>query len=291
MATIRRIVLGLVAVLMCVVSSQAYVIQSRGDIDEMTTGDEATDNEMQMPDMMTAEEEAEVDEMFPDQTRDDLKLELILKALQILKSYEGHSVSLSGWFPSYDVMPNELKLRLILKAIIILKNRPIDAVFAGHIVAKLKLTLILKAIRIIEENHGDDFGLTIDTQDLKLALILKAIDVLEACGGDFEDNVFFTKSKKELKLALILKAIALLKQGNWPIDIDDLWSMEGEDGDMVSEATTQAQTTEEATTPRLVTMLEGPIHKPWLKKGISKVFKWFKFIPKVIHKKKHLIFH
>ena len=34
---------------------------------------------------MTAEEEAEIDEMFSDQIRDDLKLELILKALTILK--------------------------------------------------------------------------------------------------------------------------------------------------------------------------------------------------------------
>ena len=34
---------------------------------------------------MTSEEEAEVDDMFPAQTRDDLKLELILKALVILK--------------------------------------------------------------------------------------------------------------------------------------------------------------------------------------------------------------
>ena len=58
-----------------------------------------------------------------------------------------------------------------------------------------------------------------------------------------------------------------------------------------SEATTLVQTTGEVTTPRRVTMVEEPAHKPWLKKGISKIFKWFKFIPKVIHKKKHLIFH
>ncbi len=38
---------------------------------------------------MTSEEETEVDDMFPAQMRDDLKLELILKALVILKVRTG----------------------------------------------------------------------------------------------------------------------------------------------------------------------------------------------------------
>ncbi|XP_022101269.1 uncharacterized protein LOC110984930 [Acanthaster planci] len=308
MATMRRIVLGLVVVLgFVMVLSQAYSISSRGDVNEMTTGDQTTNNEMEMLDMMTAEEETEVDEMFPDPMKDDLKLELILKALLILKTYEGHSVSLTSWFPSYDIMPEELKLKLILKAIILLKNRPIDSLFAGHVVVELKLTLILKAILILEENQGDNFSLSIDIEDLKLALILKAIDVLEIYNGDYKDTVFFTESKEDLKLALILKAITLLKQGNWPIDVDDLWPMGEEDEDQGSEdsqseaptletTTEGAETTEEASTSRPLTTVadrgvDESTKKPWLKKGISKVFKWFKWIPKVIHKKKHLIFH
>ena len=41
------------------------------------------------------------------------------------QKFEGHSVSVSSWFPSYNVMPDELKLKLILKAIILLKVRKI----------------------------------------------------------------------------------------------------------------------------------------------------------------------
>ncbi|XP_038053925.1 uncharacterized protein LOC119726341 [Patiria miniata] len=249
MATVQRFVLGLVAVLVCIVSAQAYVIRDRGDVNEMATSRADGSDMMTLAEMMTAKEEAEVDGMFPDQMRDDLKLELILKALEILKDYEGESVptSVTKWLPSYDVMPEELKLRLILKAIIILKDRPLNATFAGHSVGCLELTLILKGLLIVEESKTD-FSLAVDKGDLKLALILTGIDVLEVFDGECKDTVFFTNSKKELKLALILKAIALLKQGNWPIDIDDLWPMEGEDGDTGSEGTQSEASTHEATT-------------------------------------------
>ena len=121
--------------------------------------------------------------------------------------------------------------------------------------------------------------------------------------GEFVDTVFFTESKKQLKLALILKAIALLKRGNWPINVDDLWPMgegEEEEGEAPegsqSETTTPVEeTTAEETTPRPVTMVANrggeAAKKPWIKKGIAKVFKLLKWVPKVIHKKKHLIFH
>ncbi len=65
------------------------------------------------------DEMIDVDGLFPDSMRDDLKLELILKALELLKTLKKDDVH--RWLPRHDEMTEELKLKLILKAILLLK--------------------------------------------------------------------------------------------------------------------------------------------------------------------------
>ncbi|XP_071810177.1 uncharacterized protein [Asterias amurensis] len=317
MANIMAGFIGTLMMLMCVVtSSEAHTIHGRSEAGATPSVGQTDYDEMMLSEMMTSEEEAEVDDMFPAQTRDDLKLELILKALVILKSHESDSPFVPVWLPPYDSMPDELKLQLILKALILLKNRPLDSKFAGHPIGELKLTLILKALWIIKE-HKTTLDIVISTGDLKLALLLKAIDVLEVYNGEYKDIVFFTKSKQQLKLKLILQAITLLKHGDWPKDIDFWPKGEKEEGEgSQPEATTTEQTTlASETTPKLTTektaTIEGATTTPMMtqgrrgrgdipaenketvKRGISQVFKWLKWVPKVHvqHKKKHHVFH
>ena len=119
------------------------------------------------------------------------------------------------------------------------------------------------------------------------------------------DTVFWTGSKKQLKLVLILKAVELLKRGKWPVDVRDLWPIGGEEEPeggqsetaaalettAAMETTAAAEATEELEVPMVTEVGDRANKKPWLKTGIVKVFKWLKGLPKILHKKKHHIFH
>ncbi|XP_038050920.1 uncharacterized protein LOC119724072 [Patiria miniata] len=254
---------------------------------------------------LTPDEDGMVGGMFPDHMTDDLKLKLILKALDILKTLDFEDPDyVRTLLPGWDDMTDELKVRLILKAISLLEDKPLTSMFAGHVVAKLKLTLLLKAIVILkyslifflfnfQEVKVDLSEIADDLDDLKFNLVIKALHILKVYRGDFEDTVFNTKSKLHLKLKLTLIYLSLYKSGRRHArDVKNIWPVsEGEvDLDSQSKPSVRVRIDNgalipEPITPEQTTPKEREI--PGKKKKLIKIFKFLKWLPRVLHKKGH----
>ncbi|XP_033638000.1 uncharacterized protein LOC117298779 [Asterias rubens] len=194
------------------------------------------------------DEMIDVDGLFPDSMRDDLKLELILKALELLKTSKKDEVH--RMLPRHGEMTEELKFKLILKAILLLKDKKLTSHFAGHLVADLKLTLLLKAIHILQDVKTV-IVLDVDLKELELSLILKALQILKVYKGHFIDTVFDTKTNTQLKLKLVLLGVSLLKSHDrhardvtpdvWPINVENSrhYSQSEHRGDVVDSRPTK----------------------------------------------------
>ncbi|XP_022093799.1 uncharacterized protein LOC110980990 isoform X2 [Acanthaster planci] len=231
--SVKIILLAVVVAVAVFVVAGGYMVfftnllgwKNKGEMDSMNSTEGALPPDGD-PTLTPGDEDEMVDEIFPDFMTNDVKLKLILKALDILKTLEGENPDyVNSLLPSNDEMTDELKIRLILQAITLLEDKPLTSTFAGHVVARLKLTLILKAISILKE-------VKVVSDDLKFILVRKALHILKVYQGDFEDTVFHTKNRLHLKFKLTLLYLSWHKAGRRHArDVGSVWPIRGEEAD------------------------------------------------------------